>query len=72
MAGTREKVLTDLVVSASVSCPMARIHTADQMLQGQSLSSFGALTCLPDLYPNHRDKRERRELADTGMPVERW
>lgn len=51
---------------------MARIRFAEEMLQGQSLSSFGALTCLPELYPNHRDKRERRELADTGRPVERW
>ena len=50
---------------------MARTHTAERMLQGQSLSSFGAFACTPG-YLDHEAKPERRELGEAGIPVVRW
>jgi hypothetical protein len=51
---------------------MTRILTAEGTLQGQTLSSRGALACLSGLFFDHEDKPVRRELADTGRPVARW
>jgi hypothetical protein len=51
---------------------MTRIRTTEGTLQGQSLSSFGALACLPGQYLDHEAKPERRELANAGRPVMRW
>ena len=50
---------------------MARIHTAERMLQGMSLSSFGALAC-QGLYLHPENDPMRRELAEAGRPVPRW
>jgi hypothetical protein len=50
---------------------MARIHTAERMLQGQPLSSFDAFACTPG-YLDHEAKPERRWLAEAGNTVVRW
>jgi len=51
--------------------PMARIFTAERTLQGQALSSFGALACLSGPCLDHEIKPERRSSAITGRPVVR-
>jgi hypothetical protein len=50
---------------------MARISSAERMLQGQPLSSFGVLACQPGSYLDH-EKPGRRDLAKAGRPVVRW
>jgi hypothetical protein len=51
---------------------MARIFTAERMLQGRPLPSFGAFACTPGQYLDHEDQPGRRELANAGRPVVRW
>jgi hypothetical protein len=51
---------------------MARIRTAERTLQGQALSSFGAVACLSGSHLDHEMNPERRDAADTGRPVVRW
>jgi hypothetical protein len=48
------------------------MHLAERELQGQALSSFGARTCLSGRGLSNEPQPERRDLADTGKPVERW
>jgi hypothetical protein len=51
---------------------MTRTHDAElKTLQGQPLSSFGALACRPDPYRNDAAPG-RRLLAEPGRPVTRW
>ena len=71
--GTVEKMpLTESLRYSIISVPMARIHTAERMLQGRSLSSFGALACTPGQCLEHEDQPGRRQLANAGRPVVRW
>jgi hypothetical protein len=51
---------------------MARISTAERMLQGQSLSSVGAYARFPDSCLDHEANPGRRDAALAGSPVERW
>jgi hypothetical protein len=55
-----------------IDVPMARKPFAERTLQGRSLSSFGALACLPGIDLDHEITPGRRELADGGRPVVRW
>jgi hypothetical protein len=50
---------------------MARTHTAERTLQGQSPLSFGAFACTPG-YLDLEAKPERRELGEAGNPIVRW
>jgi len=66
-----EILLTRRVVKRNVLVPMARTFTAERMLQGRTLSSFGALACKPGQHLDH-EKPARPELANAGRPVVRW
>jgi hypothetical protein len=66
-----EIVLTRRVVKRNVPVPVARILTVERMLQGRTLSSFGALACKPGQYLDH-EKPGRPEPANAGRPVVRW
>jgi len=51
---------------------MARILTAERMLRGQALSSFGEYARQAGRSLDHEAKPGRRDAANTGRPVERW
>ena len=67
-----ENVLTRLRRWFTIITPMARTLTADTLLQGQALSSFGAYACQPGIDLDHEAKPGRRESANAGRPVVRW
>ena len=69
--GVAEKRLTRAPRWRRVNDPMARHRTAELMLLGLPLSSFGALACRPGSL-DHEQQPGRRDLALTGDPVERW
>jgi hypothetical protein len=51
---------------------MARTLTAETLLQGKALSSFGAYACQPGSSLDDEGTLGRRESADTGRLVVRW
>jgi hypothetical protein len=69
--GDLEKRLTRASMWRKVNDPMARHRTAELMLLGLPLSSFGAPACRPGSL-DHEQKPGRRDLALAGEPVERW
>jgi hypothetical protein len=48
------------------------MFTAETLLQGRALSSFGAHACQPSRILGHEVRLGRREAADVGNPDERW
>jgi hypothetical protein len=50
---------------------MAQTLAAEEELQGQALSSFGATMCQPR-PGRHGEPRPERRHAETGKAVERW
>jgi hypothetical protein len=51
---------------------MARMLTAETLLRGITLSSFGAHACQPSRVLGHEVRLGRREAAHHGNPDERW
>jgi hypothetical protein len=51
---------------------MARLLTAERMLQGRALSSIGAPAYQPGSRLLSEPKPERRGAATTGRPAVRW
>jgi hypothetical protein len=64
-----EYSLTDRDGVRTMALPMTRTFTAESLLQGMSLSSFGAVACQPGQRLDHEPKPERRDLANAGSPV---
>jgi hypothetical protein len=51
---------------------MARMFTAETLLRGKALSSFGVHACQTSRYLGHEVRLGRREAANVGNPDERW
>jgi hypothetical protein len=52
--------------------PMTRSLTAESMLQGLALSSFGAYACRPGSLLGQGHRLGRRDSANSGTPGGRW
>ena len=66
---SRTNALTHRRKSRTISLPMTRILIAESLLQGMSLSSFGADAYQSGQTLEHEPKPERRKAANTGSPV---
>ncbi len=55
-----------------MTLPMARMLTAETLLEGRALSSFGACAWRPGLSLSDEGQPGRREAGDPGRPVVRW
>jgi len=51
---------------------MARMFTAETLLQGRALSSVGARACEPGRSLEHEARSGRRSIAVVGDPGNRW
>jgi hypothetical protein len=71
-ARTSENLLTCAPRVVSMTLPMARMFTADSLLQGRTLSSFGAHACEPEQLLGCEETFGSRDIATRGEPGNRW